>query len=555
VKHPIPNEALDDRFGLVGTSGSGKTYTAGGCVERVLDMGHRVVIVDPLDVWWGLRLLADGKTASPYKIAIFGGAHGDLPLSEHAGALIGETVATMAESCIVSLGELGTKSADRRFMLAFLDALYRHTDPRRADPYHIIFDEADLWAPQRAIEPGLQSRMEEIVRRGRVKGFIPWLITQRPAVLSKDVLSQVDALVAMKLTASQDRDALGAWIEGQADKADGKRILATLPSLQRGHGVVWIPSRGILDNAAFPTKKTFDSSRTPKRGERKAEAATLAPLDLTALRAKLSTVESETKANDPKALRAEISRLNSQVRRLNEESAAPSREIVEAATQAGYRAGWRSGRADLIDRVRGLLSIEETHTAVAGAPHAPAVSVAVAKAEIARTAPVAKLNGSRAAAPAADLPKGEKAVLTALAQHPAGCTRRQLSVLTGYTRRTRDQYLQNLATRGFCDRSGERMVATPAGVAALGDGFEPLPTGAALLTFWLDRLPAGERNILRILANEHPSRVRRSQIDEATGYTRRTRDQYLQQLRAKEVIEVGGRGEVWASAALFGEPS
>jgi len=37
-------------------------------------------------------------------------------------------------------------------------------------------------------------------------------------VLHKDVLSQADILIAMKLTASQDRDAIGAWIEGQADR-------------------------------------------------------------------------------------------------------------------------------------------------------------------------------------------------------------------------------------------------------------------------------------------------------------------------------------------------
>jgi len=66
------------------------------------------------------------------------------------------------------------------------------------------------------------------VRHGRVRGFVPWLITQRPAVLHKDVFSQADILVSMKLTASQDRDAVGGWIEGQADRADGKRILVPL---------------------------------------------------------------------------------------------------------------------------------------------------------------------------------------------------------------------------------------------------------------------------------------------------------------------------------------
>ena len=124
-KHPIPDDALDDRLAGVGTSGSGKTYNLGTAIERALDLGRRVGVVDPLGVWWGLRLLADGKKASPWPIVIFGGPHGDLPLSENAGQLIGETCATMSESFILDLSELGTRSAERRFMLAFYTALYR----------------------------------------------------------------------------------------------------------------------------------------------------------------------------------------------------------------------------------------------------------------------------------------------------------------------------------------------------------------------------------------------------------------------------------------------
>lgn len=39
TKHPIPDEAQDDRVGIVGTAGSGKTYTMLGLVERILDRG------------------------------------------------------------------------------------------------------------------------------------------------------------------------------------------------------------------------------------------------------------------------------------------------------------------------------------------------------------------------------------------------------------------------------------------------------------------------------------------------------------------------------------
>jgi hypothetical protein len=174
-----------------------------------------------------------------------------------------------------------------------------------------------MFAPQRLDDKEgdaakLLGMMQTIVRRGRVKGFIPWMVTQRPAVLSKDVLSQADGVIAMKLTASQDRDAIGAWIEGQADRAKGKEILALLPTMNLGEGVIWIPGRSILKTSTFPENKTFDSSRTPKRGETRRKVD-LKPLDLGALKGRLATVEAEAKANDPAALKAQVASLTAQL--------------------------------------------------------------------------------------------------------------------------------------------------------------------------------------------------------------------------------------------------
>src|ERR1700755_688066 len=72
----VPVEALDDRIAIVGTAGSGKTYAAKGFVERLLDSGARVTIVDPLGVWWGLRASADGSAAG-YPVVVFGGRDAD----------------------------------------------------------------------------------------------------------------------------------------------------------------------------------------------------------------------------------------------------------------------------------------------------------------------------------------------------------------------------------------------------------------------------------------------------------------------------------------------
>ena len=281
----LPVAALDERLTIVGTSGSGKTYAAKGLVERLMEGGARVCIVDPLGVWWGLRAGPDGAPSS-YPVVVFGGRHADVALEEGSGGALGRLVGTHQMACVVDVSDLGSAAARRGFMTAFAEALYE----ANREPLHLVLDEADLWAPQRA-QPGgqnLLNRIEEIVRRGRVRGFVPWLISQRPAVLHKDVLSQADILVSMKLTSSQDREAVGRWIEGQADRAEGRRILAALPRLAQGEGWVWAPSDGVLARVAFPRITTFDSSATPPRPERIAAPGRLPLVDLRAIRAALA---------------------------------------------------------------------------------------------------------------------------------------------------------------------------------------------------------------------------------------------------------------------------
>lgn len=313
---PVPDAALDDRWAIVGTSGAGKTYAARGMMERLLRADATVCWVDALGVAYGIRSSADGS-GSGFPVVIFGGRHADVPITEHMGEAVGRIIADASYSTIVDLDGLGSGAARRRFMLAFLESLYegKRRQGAATEPLHVIFDEADLWAPQR---PGLDAlallgKMEEIVRRGRVAGFIPWLITQRPAVLHKDVLSQADGLIAMKLTSSQDRGALGAWIEGQADTAQAKAILADLPKLPQGTGYIWSPARGLLEKVAFPPITTFDSSRTPKRGERIAKPTTLAQVDVAGIRAALEAAAAEAepdrKGKNPDVRKSETDRL------------------------------------------------------------------------------------------------------------------------------------------------------------------------------------------------------------------------------------------------------
>src|SRR5215510_7871179 len=97
----------------------------------------------------------------------------------------------------------------------------------------------------------------------------------------------------MKLTASQDREAIGAGSRARPTGGKANGILGDLPRLQRGEGYLWALGHGLLERVAFPPIRTFDTSCTPKRGERLTIPRKPAEVDLTTIVAALATAGAE----------------------------------------------------------------------------------------------------------------------------------------------------------------------------------------------------------------------------------------------------------------------
>jgi DNA segregation ATPase FtsK/SpoIIIE-like protein len=330
---------------IVGRTGSGKTYAAkGAIVEPLLTLNRRVCIIDPTGVWWGLRSSADGKSAG-FPIAVFGGPHADVPIVAGSAAALAELIAKHNVPAVIDLSEflIGDRHA---FMEEFAAVLYR--DNRT--PLHLVIDEADEFAPQNPLPETrrMLHRIDQIVRRGRVRGFRVMLITQRPAVLHKNVLTQANTLVAMRLTAPQDRKAIEDWIKGQADAVQGREVLNTLAKLQRGEGWVWAPEQDVLVREQFPRIQTFDSGRTPEDGQEIEQPTRLADVDLDAIRGSLEEAQREAEENDPKHLRARIRELEEQLDSDGAPAADP--EALVAAEQRGYDRGQSAGLAEGYNR-------------------------------------------------------------------------------------------------------------------------------------------------------------------------------------------------------------
>lgn len=577
----LPLDAVTQTIAILARKRSGKSYTARRIAEQLIRAMLQVVIVDPKGDWWGMRSSADGKGPG-LSILILGGEHGDLPLEVGSGELVAKLVVEERVSVVLDLS-LFRKSEVAKFMTDFGENIYRlKAKEQYRTAVLLIIDEADAVAPQKPQhgEERMLGAVEDIVRRGGQRGIGCALVTQRSAVLNKNVLTQAQVMIALRTIAPQDLKAMDAWIDVHGTVEQRAELMASLPSLPRGDAWVWSPGwptdEGIFQRVHVSPIETFDSGATPKPGEKRVEPKQRADVDLEALRRQMAATIEKAKASDPALLRKRVAELERELalmakaaRHFADEKPAQKERRVEvpvlkdaqvarlakavermgdvAEKLAGLAAALREGAGEIVAGVKRFQAIPSNNAAFHRPPAAPrpAAPIPPARRPIPASRPLPA--GSNGHDP---LPKGERAILTAAAQHAEGVTKEQLTVLTGYKRSSRDTYLQRLKERGLVAGDGERILATDAGVAALGPAFEPLPTGPELLAHWRRKLPAGELAVLEVAVAAYPGAADKERISEATGYQRSSRDTYLQRLRSRRLVEVH-RGEVRAAEALF----
>lgn len=564
-----PLTFVTEKLAWIGVTGSGKSFGAQRSAEQLWKAGAPFVALDPKGDWWGLRLAADGKSPG-LPIPVFGGLHGDVPLETGGGALVADTIFDKQISCVVDVSQFDTDADMHRFVTAFLDRLFvRHK--RTPTARHLYLEECQEILPQNP-QPGEQ-RMIHVAQRvqkmGRGVGLGTSLITPRPQEVSKKALNQAQTVFMFRLTGSHERKAMTAWVIDNEMEED---VIDQLPKLPTGTCHVWSPAwLRTFATAKISPKETFNSGATPEVGA-KLVVRELADIDLAALKTAMAATIEQAKANDPAELKKELARLKAELAKKPVPKAAPEVKVetVEVPALKGgeinrleklveraekhlekVSAAVKEGQ-DLSDRIfeilaRGKANGQPAVRIVPAIPPRPVTRMPMieAPARQAKTPVFSSEKGDEA------LGRGERAVLTAVIQHGAmgGCTREQLSVLTGYKRASRNTYLQRLGAAGYVTQQGERVIATPAGESALGD-VAPLPTGAALQDHWLNQLSGGEKAVFEIVVQRYPQAVDREEISNLTNYARASRNTYIQRLGARQlVVSVGGG--VKASDHLF----
>lgn len=549
----LPLDLATQSTAILAKRGVGKTYTAAVIMEELLAAGQVPVVIDPTGAHWGIKASADGK-GKGFPVVIFGGEHADLPLEEGSGEVIARSIVEQRFPAIIDLSML-RKGAVRRFMVAFLEALYR----LNRLPLTLVVDEADDICPQRPFgdEAQMVGAMEDVVKRGRKKGLGVILITQRPADLAKQVLTQCEVLVAMRLVHPLDIKAVMEWVHVHADTERARQMVESLPSLPVGTAWFWSPGFGdIFERVTVRRRTTFDSSATPKPGEKVITPKQLAQADLTKLGAEIAASLERAKENDPKEMKAKIARLTAELDRKPTHSVSfqqIDRPVLSPADHtkltsiADQLRDVSAKFTDLYYDIKNRIAACDKSAKVA-----PTVAPAIQPARV--TAPA--VNQPREPRPAGSVDigtGGKRRILTALAQYREGMAARRLSILTdissgGGTWRT---YMAELRGAGYVEGGNAQMTITDAGIAALGH-YSPLPTGEALREYWRQRLgDSGKRKIFDVVVDAYPRALTYAEVSEATGIataggTWRT---YVAELRGLEILE--GKGELKAADDLF----
>jgi hypothetical protein len=241
-------EILTGRGFVTGKSGSGKSNTASVVVEQLLDAGYPVAIIDADGEYYGLK--------EEYELLHVGA---DEECDIQVGAEHAEKVASLAleQNVPIILDVSGYLDDDEA------DALIRETarhlfakEKKLKKPFLLVVEECHEYIPEGGGMGETGKMLIKVGKRGRKHGLGIMGISQRPADVKKDFITQANWLVWHRLTWENDTKVVSRIV--------GSEYGEEVPNLNAGEAFVqtdWTDSG--IRRVQFNRKRTFDAGATP----------------------------------------------------------------------------------------------------------------------------------------------------------------------------------------------------------------------------------------------------------------------------------------------------
>lgn len=315
VNLPV-QEILTGRAFVTGKSGSGKSNSGGVICEQLLKNDHPLLVVDVDGEYYSLKenhevLHVGADDEADFRVE-----------PEHA-----EKLATLAleQRVPIVLDVSGFIEEDVRDELVYnvIRQLFVKEKTLR-DPFLLVVEEIHEFVPEQGGLDDVGQMLIRVAKRGRKRGLGLLGMSQRPANVKKDYITQADWLVWHRLTWSNDtkvvRRVLGSEYEDAVEGlSDGEAFLQTDftdPAVRR---------------VQFRRKETFDAGATPSltdvdRPELKSISGDLL--------AELEEISAAADRREDELARKErrIKDLEAEVKELREELA-HARDVSELAEQ------------------------------------------------------------------------------------------------------------------------------------------------------------------------------------------------------------------------------
>lgn len=233
----FPLDFCREKVFICGVTGSGKSFTAGLLMEEINKVGLQFVCFDVL------------------------GAHGGLQQLNHVEALepkSGETVnikglvqrlGSEATSFVIDISDLPVPK-QQSLVAEYCDEMLTQ---KLNKGIMTLFEECQDFVPQRG-QPLSFGSIVRMCKLGRQYGYGVCLISQRPASVSKEALSQCSVYMIHNLINHRDLKAIEDQMGFGTDREKLKKILTDISAASQGEVVCYSPSYFRNENFYRATK-------------------------------------------------------------------------------------------------------------------------------------------------------------------------------------------------------------------------------------------------------------------------------------------------------------
>ncbi|MEF8806922.1 helicase HerA domain-containing protein [Natronomonas sp.] len=240
-------DVLTGRSFVTGKSGSGKSNTASVICEKMLDKGFGILIVDIDGEYYGLK--------EEYEILHVGGDEEcDLQVTEEHAGKIAELALEQNVPIILDVSSFLDESEARALLTEVTKHLFAK-EKKVKQPFLMLVEEIHEYIPEGGGVDECGRMLIKVSKRGRKHGLGIVGISQRPADVKKDFITQCDWLVWHRLTWNNDTKVVGRILGNEyadhiEEMDDGECFLMT----------DWAEDIRVVQ---FERKKTFDAGATP----------------------------------------------------------------------------------------------------------------------------------------------------------------------------------------------------------------------------------------------------------------------------------------------------